>query len=207
MSRLVLAYIVLCFGVLSFAPQALAQAEEGATGGCVDSDGCPVICWKADEQAAQSAAAQEISDNFRDPSPPTHAETSCISDYSQMGLEVSADLLRLPSLSELFGKAKDAACDATDSYLQSLVRRSGLAMDLPLGGSIDLDLYNGGGGVDVDLDWGDGIQDVLEDEAEDIIDDIVEDVIEDPLDDLICWKLPKFHPRYCGVGDDINDIW
>ena len=188
MSRLVLAYIVMFFGLLSFVPQVLAQSEEYATGGCVDTDGCPVICWKADEQAAQSAAAQEISDNFRDPSPPTHAETSCISDYSQMGLEVSADLLSLPSLSELFDKAKDVACDATDSYLQSLVRRSGLAMDLPLGGSIDLDLYNGGGGVDVDLDWGDGIQDALEDaledEVEDLVEDLVEDVVEERLEDI-----------------------
>lgn len=207
MSRLVPAYIVLFFGLLSFAPQALAQAEEGATGGCIDSDGCPVICWKSDEQAAQSAAAQEISDNFRDPSPPTHAETSCISDYSQMGLEVSADLLSLPSLSELFDKAKDVACDATDSYLQSLVRRSGLAMDLPLGGSIDLDLYNGGGGVDVDLDWGEGIQDALEDEVEDVIEDVVEDVIEDPLEGIVCWNLPPSHPNYCGLGNDEIIIW
>jgi hypothetical protein len=172
---------------------------------CVDSSGCPVVCWRQEAEKKQNDAIAKTTASFEDDAPPAHSETSCISDYSKIGLEVSADLLTLPSLSDLFNKAKDAACDATDSYLQSIVRRSDIAMDLPLGASIGVDLYEGGDGLGYDIDYGQGLEDVIDDVIDDVVDDVVEDVVEDPLDGVFCWKLPPGHPRFC--GGDINELF
>ncbi|MDA8663424.1 hypothetical protein N9L66_00490 [Porticoccaceae bacterium] len=182
---------------------------ESSQGGCVDSTGCPIACWRADEEKAQNTAIKELTKSFEDESPPPHSETSCISDYSQIGLEVSADLLTLPSLADLFDQAIDVACEATDSYLRSIIKRSDLAMDLPLGASIDVDLYNGGEGVDLDLDWGQGLIDELEDVVDDTVNDAVDDVFDDPPPSVPCFLLPPNHPNYCDgdIDVDINDIW
>jgi len=179
--------------------------SQEAGGECVDVDGCPVACWREEEAELQNKAAAEIKRNFQDNEPPSHSETSCISDYSKIGLDLSLSMFSIPSLGDLLSEAQSVACEATDNYLRSLVRRADLAIELPLGVGLDADLYEGDNRVITVKD------DIFDGVVGDLVDGVFDDVIDD-IDDGVgpvidgppkCIDLDLWDDTEC-VGDVLD---